>query len=115
MKDEYSNNGMYKKEIDPEVTCWHCKKTFLCDCMDATCRLCGAPYAKDRCKEFNFVPYEKNNPKYCMCEKPQRCNLGTGLIGWSESSFGVGQCNICHKCKKLIDNKFDVVKPLEAQ
>jgi len=50
---EYTGNGSYDKS-DPEVTCWHCKKTFLCDCMDATCRLCGAPYDKSRCKEFNF-------------------------------------------------------------
>ena len=49
-------NGYYKKGTDPEVTCWHCKKTFLCDCMDATCRLCGAPHDKKRCKEFNFIP-----------------------------------------------------------
>jgi hypothetical protein len=43
-----------KEKGDPEAYCWHCKKTFLCDCMDATCRLCGAPFAKDRCKEFGF-------------------------------------------------------------
>lgn len=53
---EYTDNGTYKRNVDPEVTCWHCGKTFLCDCMDATCRLCGAPYAKERCKEFNFIP-----------------------------------------------------------
>jgi len=53
---EYDGNGTYKKGVDPKVTCWHCGKTFLCDCMDATCRLCGAPYAKERCKEFNFTP-----------------------------------------------------------
>ncbi len=46
----------YKKDVDPKVTCWHCGKTFLCDCMDATCRLCGAPFDKRRCDEFNFTP-----------------------------------------------------------
>lgn len=56
MKDTYTNDGMYKKGIDPEVTCWHCGQTFLCDCMDATCRICNAPHAKERCKEFNFTP-----------------------------------------------------------
>lgn len=46
----------YKEGVDPEVTCWHCKKTFLCDPTDATCRLCGAPYDYKRCEEFNFKP-----------------------------------------------------------
>lgn len=54
--DRYTNKGRYVKGVDPEVTCWHCKETFLCDCMDATCRLCNAPLAKDRCKEFKFNP-----------------------------------------------------------
>jgi len=54
--NEYTANGTYKKGADPEVTCWHCGKTFLCDCMDATCRFCNAPYSKDRCKEFGFKP-----------------------------------------------------------
>lgn len=53
---EYDSGGSYRKGVDPEVTCWHCHKTFLCDAMDATCRLCGAPYDQARCKEFNFVP-----------------------------------------------------------
>lgn len=59
--DWYYKGGFttYNPKHDPEVTCWHCKKTFLCDCMDATCRMCGAPYAKDRCKEFGFVPKEE--------------------------------------------------------
>ena len=61
-KPEYYYKGgytTYKEGVDPEVTCWHCGKTFLCDCTDATCRLCGAPWAKERCKEFNFVPKPK--------------------------------------------------------
>jgi len=62
-KDLYTNNGIYKKDVDPEVTCWHCGKTFLCDCMDATCRLCGAPYSKERCKEFNFTPHIESETK----------------------------------------------------
>jgi hypothetical protein len=45
-----------EKKGDAKATCWHCKKTFLCDPMDACCRLCGAPYAKDRCAEFGFKP-----------------------------------------------------------
>ncbi len=57
-KDVYTSNGTYKKGTDPETTCWHCKQTFLCDCMDATCRICGAPYDKSSCKEFNFKPEE---------------------------------------------------------
>ncbi len=79
LQEEYTSNGTYKKGVDPEVTCWHCKKTFLCDCMDATCRLCGAPYDKNRCKEFNFkcggcgrceacLKWKRN--KFCICEKP---------------------------------------------
>ena len=61
--DYYDKRGCtsYTKGVDPEVTCWHCKKTFLCDCMDATCRLCGAPYAKERCKEFNFIPTKQKD------------------------------------------------------
>jgi len=47
---------VYKPGKDPEVTCWHCEKTFLCDPMDATCRLCSAPYDKSRCEEFKFTP-----------------------------------------------------------
>lgn len=50
---------IYDPKHDPEVTCWHCKKTFLCDPMDACCRLCGAPFAKERCAEFGFVPKTK--------------------------------------------------------
>lgn len=50
-------------EKDPEVTCWHCKKTFLCDPMDATCRMCDAPYDKTRCEEFNFQPSEPEQKK----------------------------------------------------
>ena len=57
---DYTNKGMFKKGIDPEVTCWHCGSTHLCDCMDATCWKCKAPYAKDRCKEFNFKQKEPN-------------------------------------------------------
>ena len=53
---EYDCNGTLHKSIDPEITCWHCGKTFLCDAMDATCKLCGAPYDKKRCKEFRFKP-----------------------------------------------------------
>lgn len=41
---------------DPWVTCWHCKSTHQCDCMDATCYKCGAPYDKKRCDEFGFKP-----------------------------------------------------------
>jgi hypothetical protein len=55
-KPDYYYGEWYKEGVDPEVTCWHCKKTFLCDCCDATCRLCGAPYDKSRCEEFNFTP-----------------------------------------------------------
>lgn len=57
-KPEYYYKGKfitYKEGVDPEATCWHCKKTFLCDCMDATCRLCGAPFDSKRCGEFNFT------------------------------------------------------------
>jgi len=64
VKPDYYDKGgctSYTKGVDPEVTCWHCKKTFLCDCMDATCRLCGAPYAKERCKEFNFIPTKQKD------------------------------------------------------
>lgn len=53
----YKNNSSgntYIDGVDPEVTCWNCKRTFLCDCMDSTCRLCGAPYDRNRCEEFNF-------------------------------------------------------------
>ena len=46
----------YRKGVDPEVTCWHCGSTHLCDCMDATCRMCNAPYDKTRCEEFEFKP-----------------------------------------------------------
>ncbi len=57
--------GCYTEGVDPEVTCWHCGKTFLCDAMDAICRLCHAPFDKSRCKEFNFVPNNtiENMPK----------------------------------------------------
>lgn len=55
-KPDYYYGKWYKEGVDPEATCWHCGKTFLCDCMDACCRLCGAPFDKNRCKEFNFKP-----------------------------------------------------------
>lgn len=58
-KPDYYYKGKcttYTKGVDPETTCWHCKKTFLCDCCDATCRMCGAPYDKNRCAEFKFTP-----------------------------------------------------------
>lgn len=56
--DYYANGGgtTYKADRDPEATCWHCTKTFLCDPMDACCRLCGAPFDRNRCREFRFVP-----------------------------------------------------------
>lgn len=50
---------VYTAGRDPEITCWHCERTFLCDPMDATCRLCGAPFDKKRCAEFGFVPSHK--------------------------------------------------------
>lgn len=53
----YEGNGTtYSPETDAEASCWSCKKTFLCDPMDATCRLCGAPFDESRCKEFGFKP-----------------------------------------------------------
>ncbi len=58
--DHYTQDGRYKRGIDPEVTCWHCGQTFLCDAMDATCRMCDAPYSRKRCKEFNFTPNWEN-------------------------------------------------------
>lgn len=66
-KPEYYYKGSsssYTEGVDPEVTCWNCKKTFLCDCCDATCRLCGAPFDKIRCKEFCFKP-SGQEPKEC--------------------------------------------------
>jgi hypothetical protein len=58
-KDMYTADGMFTKGKDPEAKCWHCGHTHLCDCMDACCWVCGAPYSKDRCKEFNFVPQQE--------------------------------------------------------
>ena len=55
-KPDYYYGKWYKEGVDPEATCWHCGKTFLCDCMDACCRLCGAPFDKNRCKEFKNLP-----------------------------------------------------------
>lgn len=49
----------------------------------------------------------------CKCKEPQRCNNNTGLIGYSGSLTGLGQCNLCHKCLGLINPKFDVVIPLD--
>lgn len=40
--EETSGNGRYRVGQDPEVRCSACGKTFLCDPMDAACRLCGA-------------------------------------------------------------------------
>jgi hypothetical protein len=40
-KPDYYTGGTYVVGQDPEVTCKHCNRTFLCDMMDATCRLCG--------------------------------------------------------------------------
>lgn len=75
MKDLYTNDGMFKPGVDPEVTCWHCGSTHLCDCMDATCWKCNAPYAKERCKEFGF------EPKYQPIERGEKqCNsVSAGL------------------------------------
>lgn len=91
-EDEYTG-GIYKKGIDPEVTCWHCKKTFLCDCMDATCRLCGAPYKKSRCEEFKFKPKE---PSFCSCEDPKI------MQSWTDEL----QRKFCMKCKGWIKQEF---------
>jgi hypothetical protein len=46
----------YKKEpwMNSKAYCWFCKKDVDCECCDATCWICGRPYAKDRCKEFGF-------------------------------------------------------------
>jgi len=35
-----SGGTKYIRGEDPEVTCGHCGLTFLCDSMDAACRLC---------------------------------------------------------------------------
>lgn len=58
------------------------------------------------------APSEKGE---CECEKPQRCNHGTGLIGWTGDLSGYGECNLCHKCEKLIDPNFGVVKPIMGE
>src|SRR4051812_24766824 len=44
--DYYAKGGStkYVEGQDPEVTCGHCGKTFLCDMLDAACRLCGKFY-----------------------------------------------------------------------
>lgn len=73
-KPEWYSKGtdgtLYELENgDPEVSCWHCKKTFLCDPMDATCRLCGAPFDKKRCAEFGFKPLTEEE-KVC-CKEPE--------------------------------------------
>jgi hypothetical protein len=104
-KPDYYYGEHYKEGVDPEITCWHCGKTFLCDCMDATCRLCNAPFDKSRCKEFNFKPPEKPQvfggydfdeygrpiikPKP---EKPQqecKCKIPDGRVG--------DTCEWCHE------------------
>jgi hypothetical protein len=89
---EYTGNGTYVKGIDPEVTCWHCGKTFLCDAMDATCRLCHAPFAKERCNEFGFIPTMKEGKinmeqVYCVVKEkaPGNCTSQYGFSKWHES------------------------------
>lgn len=53
--------------------------------------------------------------EYCECEKPQRCNKETGIIGYIGSDIlkdglPVAECNICHKCGKFIDKNFKAIK-----
>jgi hypothetical protein len=44
-----------KKEwMNSEEYCWHCGKIIPCECMDATCWVCGRPFSKERCAEFGF-------------------------------------------------------------
>lgn len=48
------NNMKKKLWMNAKAYCWWCKKHIRCDCCDATCWVCGRPYAKDRCREFGF-------------------------------------------------------------
>ena len=84
VKDPYTNDGMFTKGIDPEVTCWHCGRTHLCDCMDATCWKCGAPYTKNRCIDFHFTP------KFQPIEGRKECDsVSAGLCLLVRESLGI--------------------------
>jgi hypothetical protein len=68
-KPEWYYKGLsgtiYKAGVDPEVTCWKCGKTFLCDPMDASCRLCNA-FFRDEPKPT--TPPEKPNDYSDYCK-----------------------------------------------
>lgn len=54
VKPEYYYKGgstTYVAGQDPEVTCKTCGKTFLCDPMDAACRLCGEWFSEASIKK----------------------------------------------------------------
>lgn len=57
---------------DPVVTCPWCLKTFRCDPMDATCRLCHKPYDKSRLDEFFPCEGIKNGLRCSPCVKADR-------------------------------------------
>jgi hypothetical protein len=67
-KPEWYYKGLsgttYNPKYDPEVTCWKCGKTFLCDPMDASCRLCNA-FFRDEPKPTTTpeVEYEEKRMK----------------------------------------------------
>ena len=47
-----SGTMKYTEGQDPEATCLTCGLTFLCDAMDALCRMCDMPYGLARVGEF---------------------------------------------------------------
>jgi hypothetical protein len=85
-KPEWYYKGLsgtiYKAGVDPEVTCWKCGKTFLCDPFDASCRLCNAFFRdepkptttpEERCKICNNFPdmclgHPKPSVEKCECK-----------------------------------------------
>ena len=94
--------GRYMAEVDPEVTCWHCKRTFLCDCMDATCRLCGAPFDKTRCKEFNFSPSSKEEKKCRTCGQEWSNHEPDACLGEAKEEKKECIPCVCNNCGTVL-------------
>lgn len=64
----YAQGGMtkYVEGRHPEITCAHCGKTFLCDALDAACRLCGKFFREDAPETCSHKAVDENGTcKFC--------------------------------------------------
>jgi hypothetical protein len=93
--------------------CWYCNKEVDCECMDATCYICGRPFAKDRCHEFGFNKEGENTIKKCHCKELRSCLERLFIVAkdaWKiDGGFNLAQeLDDAWKLLKETKNKYEV-------